>query len=68
MDWRTEWPWSLEEEAEWKSELEQRKQGIVENLLDEVVEDELSSSGEVIDTPEGESAAGSTPEKYLVTT
>jgi len=68
MDWRTEWPWSLEEEAEWKSELEQRKPGIVENLLDQVVEDEQSSSGDVVDTTEGESVGASTPEKYLVTT
>ena len=68
MDWRTERPWSLEEEAEWKAELEQRQQGgVVEELMDDAVEDDLGTSPDVIDTPKVESAESNIPEKYLVT-
>ena len=28
MDWTTEWPWNLEEEAEWKAELARREHGV----------------------------------------
>jgi hypothetical protein len=66
MDRRTEWPWSLEEEAEWKAELEERDQDFVEELIGESVEDDLSGSRDVIGTPEKE-PADSIPEKYLVT-
>jgi hypothetical protein len=33
MDRREEWPWNLEEEAEWKAELEEREQDFVEELM-----------------------------------
>jgi len=66
MDRRTEWPWSFEEEAEWKAELEDQEQGFVEELVGETVDDGLSTSGDVIGTPEKE-PANSIPEKYLVT-
>jgi hypothetical protein len=65
MDKRIEWPWSLEEEAEWKAELEQRQQD--EELMGETDEDELSSSS-VLGIPEEEPAEGSISEKYSVTT
>ncbi len=64
MDKRTEWPWSLEEEAEWKAELERREQNSVEELMGEGIEDE---SGDVFGFPEEEAAEGSIPEKYSVT-
>ena len=68
MDRRTEWPWSLEEEAEWKAELEQRQQGgIVEELIDEAVEDDLDTSRDVIETPKAESGESNIPEKHLIT-
>jgi hypothetical protein len=61
---RTEWPWSLDEEAEWKAELEKREQES-EQLTDDIVEDDGSAS-DLIGTPEKE-PADSIPEKYLVT-
>jgi len=67
MDRRTEWPWSLEEEAEWKAELEEREQDLVEEFVDDTVEDELSNSRYVLGNPEGQPAENTTPEKYLVT-
>jgi len=54
MGRRTEWPWSLEEEAEWKAELEEGAQDFVEELMGDNVEDDLSSSPDVIGTPENE--------------
>ncbi len=66
MDIRTEWPWSLEEEAEWKAELARREQDSVEDVMGETV-DELSSSGNIFGIPEEEFGDGITPEKYSVT-
>jgi hypothetical protein len=66
MDWRIEWPWSLEEEAEWKAEMEQGGQDFVEDLMGETVEDEQSGSRDVVETPDKE-PADSIPEKYSVT-
>jgi len=67
MDRRTEWPWSLEEEAEWKAELEQRDQDFAEELMDDTVEDDLSRSRYVLGIPEEKPAEDPIPEKYLVT-
>ncbi len=67
MDIRTEWPWSLEEEAEWKAELTRREQESVEDLMGETV-DVLSSSGTIFGISEEESGDGITLEKYSVTT
>jgi hypothetical protein len=64
MDIRTEWPWSLEEEAEWKAELTEHELASVDALPEETVE-ETQETG-----PEGDdkiSADGSFLEKYLIT-
>ncbi len=63
MDKRTEWPWSLEEEAEWKAELARREQDSPEELMDETIGIEL---GDMFDLSEEEGAEG-IPEKYSVT-
>ena len=63
MDWRTEWPWSLEEEAEWKSELEKREQGD-EELMDEIIAGD-GSSCDVISIPNEEPAEDSIPQKHV---
>ncbi len=63
MDKRTEWPWSLDEEAEWKAELERREQDSVEELIGETIENE---SGDVFGISEEEGAEG-IPERYSVT-
>ena len=39
MDRQAEWPWSWEEEAEWKAELEERDNAFVEELIEDAVED-----------------------------
>jgi hypothetical protein len=68
MDRSTEWPWSWEEEAEWKAELEERDYDFLEELIDSAVEDGTTGSSYVLGPPqEEEPAEDSTPEKYLVT-
>lgn len=67
MDRKEEWPWSLEEEAEWKAELEGREQDFVDELISDTVEDDLSSSRYVLRIPEETPAEDTIPEKYLVT-
>jgi hypothetical protein len=48
MDKSTEWPWSWEEEADWKAELEERDhyflEGLIdlEELIDSAVEDSVT--------------------------
>ena len=42
MDRSTEWPWSLEAEAEWKADLEERDYELIEELIDSAFEDETT--------------------------
>ena len=66
MDRSTEWPWSSEEEAEWKAELEEKDNDFLEELIDSAVEDTGTSF--VLGPPqEEESAEDGTQERYLVT-
>ena len=74
MDRSAEWPWSWEEEADWKAELEERDhpflEGLIdfEELIDSAVEDGTTGSSYVLGPPqEEEPTEDSTPEKYLVT-
>ena len=68
MDRSTEWPWSWEEEAEWKAELQERDNDFLEELIDSAVEEGITGSRYVLGPPpEEESAQDGTPEKYLVT-
>ena len=67
MDWRIEWPWSLEEEAEWKAELEKREQdaeAMDDIIMDDIVEDD-GSSCDVIGIPDEEPTEDSIPEEYV---
>jgi len=64
MDRSTEWPWSWEEEAEWKAELEERDYDFLEELIDSAVEDGTTGSSYVLVPPQEEDG---TPEKYSVT-
>jgi hypothetical protein len=65
---RTEWPWSWEEEAEWKAELEERHD-FLEELIDSVAEDGiLAGSRQIFGPPQQEEPVGEdTPENYAVT-
>ncbi len=68
MDRRTEWPWSSEEEAEWKAELEERDYDFLEELIDSAVEDGGTGSSFVLGPPqEEEPGEDGTQEKYSVT-
>jgi len=68
MDRRTEWPWSSEEEAEWKAELEERDYEFLEELIDSAVDGAITGSRYVFGPPqEEEAAAESAPERYSVT-
>jgi len=69
MDRQTEWPWSWEEEAEWKAELEERDNAFVEELIEDAVEERVTDSRYALGLPaEGESGADRAPDKYLVVT
>jgi len=64
---RTRWPWSWEEEAEWKAELEERDPDFLDGLIDSVVEDGTDGSSYVLGFPQMEEPAeDSTPDKYSV--
>ncbi|MFZ0138833.1 MAG: hypothetical protein WAK89_17345 [Candidatus Sulfotelmatobacter sp.] len=64
MDRSTEWPWSCEEEAEWKAELEERDYEFLEELIDSAAEGMTASSSDVLVSLQEQ---GDTPEKYCVT-
>lgn len=66
MDKRIEWPWSSEEEAEWKSELAKRDSDLVEELMVDAAEDE-SDSRDVSRPVEEEPSGDAIPDQYSVT-
>ncbi|MGA3092480.1 MAG: hypothetical protein ABSD75_28095 [Terriglobales bacterium] len=63
-DRNTAWPWSWEEEAVWKAELEERDYDFIEELIDNAVADGASSSDYVLGPPYEEEG---TLERYSVT-
>lgn len=67
MDRRTDWPWDWQEEAEWKTELEERDYDFLEELIDTAVENGTTDSLYVLGPRwEDESVEGATPERYSV--
>ena len=67
MDRRADWPWSWEEEAEWKAELEERDYDFIEELIDNAVEDGITGSQYVLGPRlEQQSAEDAAYEKYSV--
>jgi hypothetical protein len=65
---RTRWPWSWEEEARWKAELEEKDYNFLDGLIDGAVEDGATGSSYVLSSPQkDEPAEDNTPEKYCVT-
>jgi hypothetical protein len=67
---RTEkWPWNIEEEVQWKANLEERNDEVLEQLIETASEGGMSGSRYVLDTLQKEEPAErGAPEKYLVTT
>ena len=66
MDRRTDWPWSSEEEAEWKAELEEKDNDFLEEMIDSAADNGLTGSPYVSEPRETQGSEGATPEKYLV--
>jgi len=66
MDRSTDWPWSWEEEVEWKADLEERDYDFLQELIDNAVEESTTASPFVLG-PSPEEATDATPDEYLVT-
>jgi len=66
MDRRTDWPWSSEEEAVWKAELEEKDNDFLEEMIDSATDNGLTGSPYVSGPREAPKSEDVTPEKYLV--
>ena len=67
MDRRADWPWSWEEEIEWKADLEERDYDFLAGLIDEAVESGTTDSLYVLGpVPEEETVEDAKPEVYSV--
>lgn len=66
MDRRSDWPWSSEEEAEWKAELEEKDNDFLEEMMDSAVDNGLTGSPNVSGPQETQRPEDVTPDKYLV--
>jgi hypothetical protein len=67
MDRSTDWPWSWEEEVEWKADLEERDYDFLEGLIDDLVEDSTSGLRYVPDPSPEQTADDDVPEEFSVT-
>ena len=67
MDRNMDWPWSWEEEVEWKADLEERDYDFLQELVDNAMEGTTTSSGYTLGPVTEELAEDVTPEKYIVT-
>jgi hypothetical protein len=69
MNKSTDWPWSWEEEAEWKAEMEERHLEFLDELMDAVIEDEMIGARyNSAPTPQGNKTKPGASEKYAITT
>lgn len=66
MDRRTDWPWSSEEEAQWKAELEEEENDFLGEMIDSAVDNGLTGSPYVSEPRQTQQSEDVTPEKYLV--
>jgi len=64
---RTDWPWSWEEEVEWRADLEERDYDFLQELIDNAFEDVTPGSSYVLGPPAPEAPHEVRPEEYLVT-
>jgi hypothetical protein len=67
MDRSLDWPWSWEEEVEWKTDLQERDDDFVQELIENAVEDSATDSRYSPNSPPEELFGDDTVEKYLVT-
>jgi hypothetical protein len=66
MDRSIDWPWSWEEEIEWKADLEDRDNNFLEELIDNALEDSASVSGYILESLPQELSEDASSEKYCV--
>jgi hypothetical protein len=67
MNRSLDWPWSWEEEIEWKADLLERDDDFVQELIENAIEDSATNSRYSPDSPPEELSGDDTVEKYLVT-
>ena len=68
MDRSTDWPWSWEEEVEWKADLEERDYEFLQELIANEVEDSRTDMRYSLESLPEEPSPDAGAEKYLVTT
>jgi hypothetical protein len=68
MDRRTDWPWSWEEEVEWKADLEERNYEFLQELIDNEVEGGTIETRYSLESLPEDPSQDAGAEKYLVTT
>jgi hypothetical protein len=68
MDRSTDWPWSWEEEVEWKTDLEERDYEFLQELMENEVEDSTIDMRHRLESLPEEPSQDAGAEKYLVTT
>jgi hypothetical protein len=64
---RTDWPWSWEEEVEWKADLEERDYDFLQQVIDNAVEDNATDSCDILGSLSEKPSENATSEEYLVT-
>jgi hypothetical protein len=64
---RADWPWSWEEEVEWKADLEERDNDFLQELIDSAVEDSTNDSHYILKSLSEVPYDSATFEEYLVT-
>ena len=67
MERSTDWPWSWEEEVEWKADLEERDYDFLQEIIDSAVEESTADSGNDFASLPEEPSEDFASEKYSVT-
>jgi len=67
MDRSTDWPWSWEEEVEWKADLEERDYDFLQEQIENAVEDGAKDPRIFLGPAPEETAEDAKAEDYLVT-
>lgn len=67
MDRSIDWPWSWEEEVDWKADLEERDYDFLQELVDNAVEDSATDSRYSLGPLPEEPSEDFESEEYFVT-
>jgi len=67
MERSTDWPWSWEEEVQWKADLEDRDDAFLQELISNAVEDSTTDSRYSLGSLPEESSEDIASEEYVVT-